>query len=197
MKKAMAIVVLAILTLSYVSATAQRSKNVNFVAGRIALGQNDEVKKFIDAGGDVNKRFAFGKTRDWTLLIWAAYLNNSEATRMLTKAGADVNLKTKKGGTALISALTGGSLKNNGINIDVVKALLEAGADVNEQIESEGLSPLMLAAAFGQAEVVKLLLDKGADVNAKARNGETALMAARRKGHQDIVNLLIEPGAKR
>ena len=45
---------------------------------------------------------------------------------------------------------------------EAVAALLDAGADVNGRVE-KGLTPLMLAAAYGQTEIVELLLERGAD----------------------------------
>ncbi|MBI5428529.1 MAG: ankyrin repeat domain-containing protein, partial [Nitrospinae bacterium] len=56
---------------------------------------------------------------------------------------------------------------------DIVKTMLEKGADVNETTLSK--TPLMRAVDF--PEIVNLLLDHGADVNAMTREG-TALFAA-------------------
>jgi ankyrin repeat protein len=39
-------------------------------------------------------------------------------------------------------------------------------------------------------------LGKGADVNAKINNGLTALEAAKRNGHTDVIQLLEKAGAK-
>ena len=47
---------------------------------------------------------------------------------------------------------------------EVVKVLLEAGADVDKAGE-DGVTPLMLAVAGDHEAVVKVLLDAGADVN--------------------------------
>lgn len=73
--------------------------------------------------------------------------------------------------------------------------LLEQGADVNER-NSDGWSPLMVAASKGNAELVKLLLDRGARVNEKTPQGQTPLMFGAHWGHLEVVKLLIEKGAQ-
>ena len=52
---------------------------------------------------------------------------------------------------------------------DVVKTLLDAGADINDRGGSEcnGFTPLIDAAACGNVAVVKLLIQRGANVLAK------------------------------
>jgi ankyrin repeat protein len=55
---------------------------------------------------------------------------------------------------------------------------------------------LIGAAANGHTDSVRALLDAGADVDAKSDDGVTALMAAERNGHNDIVGLLRNAGTK-
>lgn len=84
-------------------------------------------------------------------------------------------------------------------NIEMVRWFLENGADVNS-IHQESYPewhsgpPIWAAAHGGHAETVELLLQHGADpnipTNASNYQGETALQAARRGGHHDIVQLL-------
>ncbi|HEX6296351.1 MAG TPA: ankyrin repeat domain-containing protein, partial [Burkholderiales bacterium] len=77
-----------------------------------------------------------------------------------------------------------------------------------------GVTALMLAADAGRADVVRALLAAGADVNArsvdswpplteiglytrsmpKLGGGNTALRAAKRRGHADVARLLVEAG---
>ncbi len=57
-------------------------------------------------------------------------------------------------------------------------------------------SSLIEAASKGDTEKVHALLAKGADVNAKDNKGGTALMAAKREGHKEIVRMLKKAGAK-
>jgi ankyrin repeat protein len=91
-----------------------------------------------------------------------------------------------------------------------VKALIEAGVDVNARNKS-GESALHIAAVRGYQEITALLIAEGADVNAreeavklliakgadaKAKNKEslTPLQIASQKGYQSIVTLLEKHG---
>lgn len=76
----------------------------------------------------------------------------------------------------------------------IVRLLLERGADINSQDEW-GRGALMIASDAGYLETVKLLLDWEANVHLKDMRGYTALMRAAWKGHLDIVTALIERGA--
>jgi ankyrin repeat protein len=75
---------------------------------------------------------------------------------------------------------------------NAVKAMLDSGADPNQQNEI-GATALMDAAAFSSAECVRLLLDRGAGVNAANALGVTALMWG--TGDAAKVRLLLERGA--
>lgn len=59
---------------------------------------------------------------------------------------------------------------------DLVKKMVEYGADVNEF--SSGMTPLMVAARYNKVEIVKFLLANGAKTNLKDEKGFTALKYA-------------------
>ena len=76
-------------------------------------------------------------------------------------------------------------------HLDVVRALIAKGADVNAK--NDGLTALLLASQAGHDDVVQALLDGGADVNAGGLG--TALMWASAGGHIHVVQSLIAKGA--
>ncbi|RDW85731.1 hypothetical protein BP5796_04056 [Coleophoma crateriformis] len=79
-------------------------------------------------------------------------------------------------------------------HINIVKLLVEKGADINAA-DMNGRTLLYRASENGHIDVVKLLLEKGADVNATDKNGWTPLCTASQHRHIDVVKLLLEMGA--
>ena len=77
---------------------------------------------------------------------------------------------------------------------DVVKLLLEKGANVNKD-NGRGMTTLMFAATHGHLDVVRLLLGKGANVDLANVDGMTALMKAAMNFHGNVARLLLENGA--
>ncbi len=71
---------------------------------------------------------------------------------------------------------------------DLVKKLVEYGADVNEK--SFGMTPLMVAARYNKVEILKFLLANGANVNVKDEKGFTALKYAELSIASDAVAIL-------
>ncbi|KAK2912007.1 hypothetical protein QQF64_027890 [Cirrhinus molitorella] len=96
----------------------------------------------------------------------------------------DVNAKASQAGqTALMLAVSHG-------RIDMVRALLAAGAEVNIQ-DDEGSTALMCAGEHGHADIVKLLLAQtGCDATLTDNDESTALSIALEAGHKDIAMLL-------
>ena len=75
-------------------------------------------------------------------------------------------------------------------NVEVVRVLLEGGADPNKPFSQARTHPLQAAAAHSLDEAVDLLLARGADVNGKDVDGETALHEAARNGLVDVASRL-------
>jgi ankyrin repeat protein len=138
-------------------------------------GKVDAIKTLLVHGANVNARDSF---RGETAMMWAAGKNNADAIRMLIEFGADVKVRTNNpqravgrnadsgvmftsppptGFTAFLFAVREGQ-------IDAAKALLDAGANVNDTV-SDGESALVIASANAHWEVANFLLDKGADPN--------------------------------
>lgn len=82
--------------------------------------------------------------------------------------------------------------------VEVVKALLEEGANTNAlAMNMAGNRPLGSAVVGGNAEVVRLIAEAGADVNAYELGGVAALHLAADGGNHEIIKVLIAAGAKR
>jgi ankyrin repeat protein len=130
-----------------------------------------------------------------TALGIAAHYGQVEAVRTLLRLGADVNQLSQSkipfipSNTALHAAIAGDR------SVEVVKILLDHGADVT-LTDSNHHTPLQAAAFNGNVEIGRLLLEKGADVNAQHCNSQTALAISRKQGHTAFVELLLQYGAR-
>jgi ankyrin repeat protein len=131
--------------------------------------------------------------RDEALLqdVWDGDLAKVE---LIVKKGANVNsAEPKKKRTPLMLAAT----KRN---LDVVRFLVEKGADVNAR-DSDGQTALMYACRqrFNDVpdnSVAIFLLDNGAEVNLRStKKGYTALMLASGAGNAELVRKMLEKGA--
>ena len=71
--------------------------------------------------------------------------------------------------------------------IDGVRALLEAGADVNAR-DTQERTPLMGASSKNDVRVVKFLIQSGAHVNVRNKDGRTALMIASEQEEIDVLS---------
>jgi ankyrin repeat protein len=87
------------------------------------------------------------------------------------KKGHERRGATVMGGmTALLFAARDGQM-------EAARALLEAGADVNDAGAGEKMTPLVLAIGNGHYDLAKYLLDHGADTKLASESGLTALYA--------------------
>src|SRR5690606_10341572 len=80
-------------------------------------------------------------------------------------------------------------------NADMIRLLLESGADPNERF-GNGETALMMAARTGRADAIGVLVEHGAEVDARENlRGTTALMWAAAYSNPDAVRALLEAGA--
>ena len=105
-------------------------------------------------------------------LVAAARNGDTAALRALIAAGVDPDLPDAAGNrwTPLMHAVHKGQA-------GAVRVLLEAGADVDHDTD-DGVTALIMAAAYGDVDIVNMLLAHGADPAARARGGITALSNA-------------------
>ncbi len=114
---------------------------------------SESVKLLLDHGADPNATDSDGLTA----LMLA--VSNLAKVRLLLERGAQVDAKSKLGRTPLLmaSAYAG--------NAGVVRALLDAGADIH-YADGAGWTSIAVAARTGDLELLQTLLASGADVAA-------------------------------
>ena len=171
-----------------------------------SFNTNPEVLRLlIEAGAEVDIRDDDGDTP----LHQAAFGNNDgpRIVGFLLELGMDPDARNSFGETPLTTVCR--YLMPPEKASRIVRALIEAGADVNARtnINAEGtggVTPLLLAAVgLGQDLVsVRLLIESGADVNARATGnvfkldqGQTAIFPSIISRNQKLLPLLIELGA--
>jgi ankyrin repeat protein len=155
--------------------------------------------------------------------------NNVEAVDLFVKAGVDVNAVNEEGRTALMLAAEKGHVKMlqtlaklNALSLNhadksgntvlmtasrqgqenIVRALVESGANVNYMVPSNDGAATALQAALDTADfnkermrVAQYLVQKGADVKGRNKAGRFPLLFAVDHGQSEIAKLLIEHGA--
>jgi len=144
----------------------------------------------LDAGANVNARlgkklwFRASGDHSWidpagATAFWrAAQSLDMTAMRMLLARGADPDIPTTGGDTALMVACGIGWGYHYSVNspdyqwMDAVKFLMQLGADVNAA-DARGYTPLHGAAYLGNHELITYLVDHGADVKAVAKDKNT------------------------
>jgi ankyrin repeat protein len=107
--------------------------------------------------------------------------------KALIRAGADVNAAGLNTGVTPLMMAAGGA------HLLTVRALIDAGADVNQ--EAGGVTALRIAAAMGDTTMLKDLLAAGARLNDRDLRGRTALTLARLGKHTQAVAILQAAGA--
>jgi len=149
----------------------------------------DAAEVLLTHGAQVNTA---EKWRGQTALMWAAAEGQTAMVKELIKHGADLNAKSTvkewdRGTTAEGTGLGAKFMPSGGLTallfasrqgyLDAAKALVEAGADKDQQ-DPDGISPMVTAIVNAHYDVAAYLAERGADVNLADEYGRSALWAA-------------------
>lgn len=164
--------------------SAQSTSPQDQLESAVSAGDAAKIKAAVKAGANPN-------ARNWAghILGGAATNGNLKAVRALIEAGAEVNIASSGGWTALMGAADNGHL-------DVVRYLVSRSADVNATTR-QGRTAIMRAAFHGQTAVIQFLLTKGGKATDVDSMGATALMLAAQQGYDKTVKVLLDAGADR
>jgi ankyrin repeat protein len=115
----------------------------------------------------------------------AAFFGRLDAVQLLLQRGAQVNQPSNNPQkvTPLHSAVAGQHL-------EIARALLDAGAEVNA-VQEGGFTPLMSAAQNGQVELVRFLLERGADRSKTTEDGRSAYFFADENPNPEVAALFV------
>jgi uncharacterized protein len=147
-----------------------------------ASGNLGRIKELLGDNRDLVNTFS---EDGFTPLGLASFFGHLDVVKYLLSIDADVNIRANNNFRVmpLHSAVASK-------NFEIVKLLLEYGADPNAK-QQQDITPLHQAADIGDLEMVKLLLKYNATKNVRTKSGVTPVDFAKQKGYDKIVDLLL------
>ena len=175
----------------------------------------DQLERHIYWGTDINAQLPNGLFP----LHVAADKGKIILVRTLLKHGANINQPSADGDTALDLAILGGrtqvaeELLADGAELDasklllkaahvgvtdrdIVRFLIERGADTEQRDDATGDTALLIAIRQDNHRLATHLVSRGADVNVRGRDGRSALDVARALEFGELISLLMRQGAR-
>lgn len=143
------------------------------------------IETILSKGLDIDIKDNYGQ--DVTPLAVAVLFKNLEALNCLLNKGADPFVENN------VSSVNSLHLAAIGGDIDIIKAILSRGFDINIR-STEGLTSLMLAAYTKNVVVVDCFLDNGADPTLRDNFGTTCLHYASQGGDVTIIKKCLSLG---
>jgi ankyrin repeat protein len=137
------------------------------------------IRRFVTPLGDLSWVDFTGQTP----FLRAALAGDIEVMRLLLSKGADPNIATEAGTTALMAAagvnwMTGQTYtESNAASMEAVKLCMEKGGDVNAA-NSMGVTAVIGAANRGSDDILEFLVKNGARLDVKDKEGRTPLVWA-------------------
>jgi hemoglobin len=178
-------------------AESPASANCGFAvsAGLLALmlrSGHSALLKYVREKLTNNPALAHERYAGRTLLHDASACANLSLVELLLRLGAAPNATGGHG--PLYSVANGCRVSGGG---RVVRALVEAGANIEAQDNVKRCTALHMAARRGHVEIAEALLDCGANIEARDSLGETPLRRAVNCNKIEVAALLLARGADR
>jgi uncharacterized protein len=184
----------------------------------VRQGNVEAVDALLDRGADINQVSA----DDTTPLMLATINGQFDLAMHLLERGADATIATSAGGTPLYRVIDlqwapkstypqpAATRQQKTSYLDLIKALLDRGADPNarlrkalwytrygagtEGIDPAGATPFWRAAQAGDVDAMRLLVSRGADPALKTADGVSPLMVVAGAGYRDTAATTVPAG---
>lgn len=146
-----------------------------------------ELEQYVLERLDLDPKVANGQFFGRTLIHYAAASGCLAVTQKLLDQGADPNALDRERHTPLYRLANECGSKEGAA---VVRALVAAGADVNQQSGVNRVTPLHAAARYGHLASAEALLECGASLTVRDQKGHTPADRARNCRQAEMVELL-------
>ena len=154
-----------------------------------AFNQDPQVGRLLLAAGAETKPGGSVGTRALIMPGWPEEI--TAAGEAIGEAGIAAFELTPGGEPAVLAAALYGQ------NLDVLQALIDAGADILGAHTTDGWTAAMAAAFNPNPDVMQFLIDAGVDIHARTRQGWTAVRYADRFNPNSLVaQTLFDAGAR-
>lgn len=158
-------------------------------------GDAAALRKLLQQGINANSADAKGVPA----IAWATFAGDPEAIKLLLDSGASVQNKNSVAHEALLIYLAEG-VSHGRLQTEVIERLIDASANVNASNSYQGtvLNKAIIQVPHAlTVETIGRLIKAGANVNAADAAGQTPLMLAAQRNLTEVVDLLLNAGAKR
>ena len=194
-----------------------------FADGRTALelaaqnGHVETVRVLLDNGADPNVQNEEG----FAALHSAAQRGHLDVISLLLSRGARTDLANLGRKSALYVAVAAGNwaivrellrhaslasqetdqqerplrMASHRDAVEIMRLLIDAGADVNWTNPNDGATALHAASIDGEADAAQILIQSGARLDSRTIDGFAPLHCAAQEGHLDTVQILLAAGA--
>lgn len=182
--------------------------SVSYIDNFIHHDKQDNWTDFVSNTKEIFKAFMRekGGASMEKILLTASSRGNKEIVKTVIEKGVNLSSSYYKSISPLHVAISGYSKFEFSIKpfkdkekiledyLEIIKLLIEAGADVNIK-NKEGETPLILSYITFNIEIHELLIKSGANLNEQDKNGYTALMWSSCDSNVELTKLLIKEGA--
>ncbi|KAI0884774.1 ankyrin repeat-containing domain protein [Annulohypoxylon maeteangense] len=153
-----------------------------------ARGGHDTIIEILlesAARADFQPRAQFDDLQIGRALIEASSMGRIQSINILLQYGAQVDV------TDVACQMTAFSTAIVHYQLESMRALIRAGANIEKRSSQQNLTPLQLAVLEGHCGIMEFLLENGADTGVRDENGQTLMHYAVQAGFPTVKTMLL------